>query len=106
MSSSQLETVVYAGHAWTQYIPGLSKPDKEGVGLVLSEDGRAYRKGYFLGDGTGAGKGRQVAAVILDNWLAGRRKNIWIDREAAERHIAATLRRRNSAENRIDRSAE
>ncbi|MCB8828711.1 strawberry notch family protein, partial [Escherichia coli] len=47
LSSSQLETVVYAGHAWTQYIPGLSKPDKEGVGLVLSDDGRAYRKGYF-----------------------------------------------------------
>ncbi|PWS21073.1 hypothetical protein DKP78_25510, partial [Enterococcus faecium] len=78
-----LETVVYAGHAWTQYIPGLSKPDKEGVGLVLSDDGRAYRKGYFLGDGTGAGKGRQVAAVILDNWLAGRRKNIWISKNEA-----------------------
>ncbi|KAK0341087.1 hypothetical protein LTR94_027855, partial [Friedmanniomyces endolithicus] len=30
LSSSQLETVVYAGHAWTQFIPGLSKPDKEG----------------------------------------------------------------------------
>ncbi|AOW24674.1 MULTISPECIES: strawberry notch family protein [Sphingomonas] len=83
LSSSQLETVVYAGHAWTQYIPGLSKPDKEGVGLVLSDDGRAYRKGYFLGDGTGAGKGRQVAAVILDNWLAGRRKNIWISKNEA-----------------------
>lgn len=83
LSSSQLETVVYAGHAWTQFIPGLSKPDKEGVGLVLADDGRAYRKGYFLGDGTGAGKGRQVAAVILDNWLAGRRKNIWISKNEA-----------------------
>ena len=39
--------------------------------LPLSENGKAYRKGYFLGDGTGAGKGRQIAACILDNWLAG-----------------------------------
>ena len=38
----------------------------------------SYRKGFFLGDGTGAGKGRQVAACILDNWLQGRRRHIWI----------------------------
>jgi hypothetical protein len=31
-----------------------------------------------LGDGTGAGKGRQIAACILDNWLQGRRRHIWI----------------------------
>lgn len=29
------------------------------------------RKGWFLGDGTGCGKGRQVAGIILDNWLKG-----------------------------------
>jgi predicted RNA methylase len=78
LSVSQLETVVYAGHAWSQTLPGRFKPDKEGVGLVLAEDGRTYRKGFFLGDGTGAGKGRQVAACILDNWLQGRRRNIWV----------------------------
>ena len=78
LSASQLETVVYAGHAWSQFQPGRSRPDKEGVGLVIAEDGDRYRKGFFLGDGTGAGKGRQVAACILDNWLAGRRRNIWV----------------------------
>lgn len=83
LSASQLETVVYAGHAWTQFLPGRFKPSKEGVGLDEAEDGRAYRKGYFLGDGTGAGKGRQVAACILDNWLAGRRRNIWISKNEA-----------------------
>ncbi|NJR80845.1 strawberry notch family protein [Sphingomonas corticis] len=83
LSSSQLETVVYAGHAWTQFIPGTFSPDKEGVGLVLDAAGRQYRKGFFLGDGTGAGKGRQVAAVILDNWLAGRRKAIWVSKNEA-----------------------
>ena len=82
LSASQLETVVYAGHAWSQTIPGRFKPDKEGVGLVLAEDGATYRKGFFLGDGTGAGKGRQIAACILDNWLQGRRRNIWVTKNA------------------------
>jgi len=82
LSASQLETVVYAGHAWSQTLPGRFKPDKEGVGLALAEDGHVYRKGFFLGDGTGAGKGRQIAACILDNWLQGRRRNIWVTKNA------------------------
>ncbi len=39
-----------------------------------------YRQGYFLGDGTGAGKGRQVAGVILAGWLAGRTRAVWISK--------------------------
>lgn len=80
LSASQLETVVYAGHAWGQWLPGRFKPDPEGVGLLIDEEGASYRKGFFLGDGTGAGKGRQVAATILDNWLQGRRRAIWISK--------------------------
>jgi hypothetical protein len=83
LSASQLETVVYAGHAWSEFLPGRFKPAKEGVGLTLDNDGTAYRKGYFLGDGTGAGKGRQIAACVLDNWLAGRRRSIWISKNAS-----------------------
>lgn len=45
-----------------------------------TRQGRAYRKGYFLGDGTGAGKGRQIAACILDGSIAGRSKAIWISK--------------------------
>ncbi|WP_230771740.1 strawberry notch family protein [Sphingomonas sp. Leaf4] len=78
LSSSQLETVVYAGHAWSQLLPGTFRVAEKGVALTLDPEGRAYRKGFFLGDGTGAGKGRQVAACILDNWLAGRRRHIWV----------------------------
>ncbi len=37
-----------------------------------------FRRGWFLGDGTGAGKGRQVAGIILDNWLKGRRRAVWM----------------------------
>ncbi|MFX6011484.1 strawberry notch-like NTP hydrolase domain-containing protein, partial [Acinetobacter baumannii] len=35
---------------------------------------------FMLGDGTGAGKGRQSAGIILDNWLRGRRKAVWISK--------------------------
>ncbi|MCW1431977.1 strawberry notch-like NTP hydrolase domain-containing protein [Novosphingobium sp. JCM 18896] len=83
LSEAQLETIVYAGSAWTQFLPGRFVPDKEGVGLIPSEDGREYRKGYFLGDGTGAGKGRQVAGCILDNWVNGRKRNIWVSKNEA-----------------------
>jgi hypothetical protein len=41
-----------------------------------------FRRGWFLGDGTGCGKGRQVAGMILDNWLKGRRRAIWISRSS------------------------
>ena len=36
------------------------------------------RSGFLLGDGTGMGKGRTIAAVIYDNWLHGRRKAVWV----------------------------
>jgi hypothetical protein len=80
LSSSQLETVVYAGHAWSRMLPGTFKPATEGVGLTIDPEGHQYRTGFFLGDGTGAGKGRQIAACILDNWLAGRRRHIWVSK--------------------------
>src|SRR3546814_18513830 len=37
----------------------------------------------MLGDGTGAGKGRQVAGVLLDNWLKGRRRALWVSKSDA-----------------------
>jgi hypothetical protein len=80
LSSSQLETVVYAGHAWSQLLPGTFKPAENGVGLSFDDAGSRYRKGFFLGDGTGAGKGRQVAACILDQWMQGRRRHIWVSK--------------------------
>jgi len=80
LSSSQLETVVYAGHAWSQLLPGSFKPAENCVGLTFDEAGGRYRKGFFLGDGTGAGKGRQVAACILDQWMQGRRRHIWVSK--------------------------
>lgn len=36
------------------------------------------RKGFFLGDGAGVGKGRQLAGIIYENWAQGRRRHIWV----------------------------
>ena len=80
LSDAQLETLIYAGDAFERDIPGLFNPIEEGLSLTPDEEGRPYRAGFFLGDGTGAGKGRQVAAIILDQWLRGRRKHIWISK--------------------------
>ena len=44
------------------------------------ENAVQFRKGFFLGDGTGSGKGRQGPGIILDNWLRGRRKAVWVSK--------------------------
>jgi hypothetical protein len=45
-----------------------------------AENAVRFRRGWFFGDGTGAGKGRQVAGILLDNWLKGRRRALWISK--------------------------
>ena len=51
--------------------------DTEGGAEALSAPVR-FRRGWMLGDGTGCGKGRQVAAVILDNRFKGRTRSLWL----------------------------
>ncbi len=36
------------------------------------------RAGFWLGDGTGLGKGREIVGAIWDNWNKGRRRAVWI----------------------------
>ena len=60
LSDAQLEAVVYAGFAHSDVMP----------------DGQ--RRGYFIGDGTGVGKGREIAGIILDNFMQGRNKAVWV----------------------------
>ncbi|WP_010240665.1 strawberry notch-like NTP hydrolase domain-containing protein, partial [Citromicrobium bathyomarinum] len=83
LSEAQCETLVYAAQAFARNLPGQFKVSQEGTALELSEDGHEYRQGFFLGDGTGAGKGRQIAAVIMDRWLAGERRHVWITKNEA-----------------------
>ena len=83
LSVAQAETLIYAASAHARNIPGRFVVQDQGCTLAPSEEGALYRMGYFLGDGTGAGKGRQVASVILDRWVRGERRHIWISKNEA-----------------------
>jgi hypothetical protein len=64
LSDAQLEIISYAGQAHEKMLP----------------DGK--RQGFFIGDGTGVGKGREVAGIILDNFNQGRKRAVWISNNA------------------------
>ncbi|OYX34564.1 MAG: methylase [Brevundimonas subvibrioides] len=87
ISDAQTETVIYAGQAHASLLPGRFRPGEapHEVVLVRDEDdtGRRFRRGFFLGDGTGCGKGRQIAAVIADNMAQGRVRALWFSRNDA-----------------------
>lgn len=84
LSDAQLETVIYAGEAHSSFLAGawtvndtldsLTAASEHTEGAVL------FRQGFMIGDGTGVGKGRESAAILLDNWLQGRRKAVWISK--------------------------
>ncbi|CAM5557001.1 hypothetical protein FALB51S_00130 [Frigidibacter albus] len=84
LSDAQLETVIYAGEAHDAYLAGSWTVDETGDMVSAAPDNAAdairFRRGFFLGDGTGAGKGRQSAGILLDNWAQGRRKALWISK--------------------------
>ena len=84
LSDAQLESVIYAGEAHSGYLAGYWSVDAsfDNLKAVASDAEHAvrFRRGWFLGDGTGAGKGRQAAGIILDNWLKGRRRHVWISK--------------------------
>jgi predicted RNA methylase len=84
LSDAQLESVIYAGEAHSGHLAGSWKVD-ETFDIVSAapddaENAVRFRRGWFLGDGTGAGKGRQVAGILLDNWLKGRRRAVWVSK--------------------------
>lgn len=60
LSDVQLEAVTYAGQSHSQTLPN------------------GETRGFFLGDGTGVGKGRTITGIILDNFNSGRKKAVWI----------------------------
>ena len=85
LSEAQLETIIMAHDAHGRDLPGRFTIDDDQTKLTRADDdpdARVYRLGYFLGDGTGCGKGRECAGLILVNWLAGRRKAIWVSKSA------------------------
>ncbi len=83
LSAAQCETLIYACEAFARDLPGQFRPTQHGTTVELAEDGYSYRQGFFLGDGTGAGKGRQIAGVMMDRWLSGESRHIWITKNEA-----------------------
>ena len=84
LSDAQLESVIYAGEAHSQHLAGAWTVDETCDVVTAAADDQdgavRFRRGWFLGDGTGAGKGRQVAGILLDNWLKGRRRAVWVSK--------------------------
>ena len=104
LSDAQLESVILAGQAHTrrlatEYHVAADWETIERVGFVdcdkyhghhqPSDPENAepeappsppvcFRRGWMLGDGTGCGKGRQAAAIILDQWLRGQKRALWL----------------------------
>ncbi|MCY4549280.1 MAG: strawberry notch family protein, partial [Defluviicoccus sp.] len=104
LSDAQLESIVLAGqahesHLAAEYRIGASwetvrrvdaDADDDGDTLASDDDSETvdadeplsdpvrFRRGWMLGDGTGCGKGRQVAAIVLDQWLRGRNRALWL----------------------------
>jgi hypothetical protein len=37
-----------------------------------------HRAGFFLGDGAGVGKGRQIAGLVYQHYRAGGRRALWV----------------------------
>lgn len=60
LSAIQLESVILAGQQHERRLPN------------------GARAAFCVGHGTGVGKGRILAAIIIDNWLKGRKRAIWL----------------------------
>ncbi len=84
LSDAQLESIIYAGEAHSEFLSGSWTADTTFDVVAAARDDAEnavrFRRGWFLGDGTGAGKGRQVAGILVDNWLKGRRRAVWISK--------------------------
>ncbi|EJL35977.1 hypothetical protein PMI01_01144 [Caulobacter sp. AP07] len=87
LSDAQLETVIYAGEAHAVMLPGAWQIG-EAAHVALSVKANTpqavcFRRGFFLGDGTGCGKGRQIAGIIVDNMAQGRVRAVWLSKNDA-----------------------
>ncbi len=100
LSDAQLESIVLAGEAHSRHLAAEYRigsqwetvhrcnvdgdADEKVDTSLVTQDGETlsepvrFRRGWMLGDGTGCGKGRQVAAIILDNRLRGRKRALWL----------------------------
>jgi predicted RNA methylase len=82
LSHAQLEAVIYAGEAHAKLLDAhwYFDPETKEIRRVGADAGVAYRRGFWIGDGTGVGKGRECSAILCDNWMQGRRKGLWLSK--------------------------
>lgn len=73
LSAEQLETTIYAGESHREFFTLRYRQKKSGTSTT-----QRRRVAYFCGDGTGAGKGRELVSVILDNFNQGRDRAIFL----------------------------
>jgi hypothetical protein len=66
------------GHLTTAQLEGVLRACAQHD--LFLDDG--CRKGFFLGDGAGVGKGRQQAGIIFHNFNHSRRKSLWFSASA------------------------
>lgn len=98
LSDLQIESVLYAGQRHCLLVPSSATASTTSASTSASASAAApeagqpaepepppppqstqmVRGGFFLGDGTGVGKGRQLAAMVLDNIARGRKKHLWV----------------------------
>lgn len=64
LSQLQLEAALHACSSHSKFLPAIAANTP-----ALAALGRGPRLGFFCGDGAGVGKGRTIAAVILDSMV-------------------------------------
>ena len=84
LSDAQIETVIYAGEAHAELLAGRYMRRRNARQSVARQRRRRERgaipQRLFPRRRHWRGKGRQAAGIILDNWLRGRRKAVWISK--------------------------
>ena len=78
LSDAQLEAVT---RAWQSFDKTLDSGEAQG---------------YFIGDGTGVGKGREIAGIMYESFLRGQNKAVWITKGSnlladAKRDLGAVI---------------
>ena len=82
LSEAQLEAIIMATDAHERDLPGRFTVNDEWTELHPAAEGEgvALRQGFFIGDGTGCGKGREAAGLIMSGWLSGRTRAVWLSK--------------------------
>lgn len=78
ISDAQFECVTYALQAITSYLPG----------SPMGPRGPRMKGGFIIGDGTGVGKTNEFCAVIMDQYLRGKKRHIVVvERSKHVKHV-------------------